>query len=62
MKKIRDEIKAFTSPKSSTSFWNSIETISPDRTMVVAPVQEPYPIEGDEKVVPLPDIFSILSA
>ena len=34
--------------------------IAPDQTLVIAPVQEPYPISEDVKVVPLPDFFSIL--
>ena len=37
MKKIAVEIKASTSPKVSKSFWNSIEAIAPDQTVVDCP-------------------------
>jgi predicted AAA+ superfamily ATPase len=53
IKKIAVEIKSSTSPKVSTSFWNSIETISPDQTVVIAPVEGEYPISGHVKVMPL---------
>jgi hypothetical protein len=44
MKKIAIEIKSSTNPKVSKSFWNSIETITPEQTVVIAPVEEEYPI------------------
>ena len=56
MEKIAVEIKASTSPQVTKSFWNAIEAIGPDRTVVVAPVETPYPISEDVMVMPL-DVF-----
>ena len=53
IKKIAVEIKSSTSPKVSKRCWNSIETIAPDRTVVIAPVEAPYPIANDVMVMPL---------
>ena len=53
MKKIAIEIKSSTSPKVSKSFWNSIETIAPDQTVVIAPVEGRYPIADHVMVMPL---------
>ena len=47
------EIKASTSPKLSRRFWNSIEAIAPDRTAVIALVEEPYPLAPNATVMPL---------
>ena len=57
MKKIAVEIKSSTSPKVSKSFWNSIETVAPDQTVVIAPVEEPYPIADQVMVMPLHAVF-----
>jgi predicted AAA+ superfamily ATPase len=53
MRRIAIEIKSSTSPQVSKSFWNSIETIAPDRTVVIAPVEGEYPIADDVMVMPL---------
>ena len=53
MRKIAIEIKSSTSPKVSKSFWNSIETVAPDQTVVIAPVGESYPIADHVMVMPL---------
>ena len=53
MRKIALEIKSSTSPKVSTSFWNSIDTIKPDRTVVIAPVDGEYPLAEQVMVMPL---------
>ena len=47
------EIKASTSPKLSKRFWNSIEAIAPDRTVVIALVEEPYPLAPNAMAMPL---------
>ncbi len=52
MKKIAIEIKSSTNPKVSKSFWNSIETIAPDQTVVIAPVEGNYPIADHVMVMP----------
>ena len=53
MRKIAIEIKSSTSPKVPKSFWNSIETIAPDQTVVIAPVEGEYPIADQAMVMPL---------
>ena len=47
------EIKSSTSPKVSKSFWTSLETIAPDQTFIVAPVEDAYPIAENVTVMPL---------
>jgi predicted AAA+ superfamily ATPase len=47
------EIKASTSPKVSKSFRSSIETIAPDKTYIIAPVEDTYPIAKNVLVMPL---------
>ena len=51
-RKIAVEIKSSTSPKVSKRFWNSIETIAPDQTVVIAPVEGEYPIADHVMVMP----------
>jgi predicted AAA+ superfamily ATPase len=53
MKKIAVEIKASSRPQVSKNFWNSIDTLAPDKTVVIAPVDHPYPISEKVKVMPL---------
>ncbi len=52
-KTIAIEIKSSTSPKPSKGFWNSLETINPDLTLVIAPVAEQYPLAKNVSVSPL---------
>ena len=47
------EIKSSTSPKVSKNFWSSIETIAPDKTYIIAPVEDTYPIAENVLVMPL---------
>ena len=47
------EIKASTSPKVSKRFRSAIETISPDQTYIIAPVEDTYPIAENVLVMPL---------
>ncbi|MDX2447901.1 MAG: hypothetical protein QNK29_11990 [Desulfobacterales bacterium] len=56
IKKIAIEIKASTTPKVSRRFWHCIQTISPDRTVVIAPVATEYPIADKVMVMPI-DVF-----
>jgi predicted AAA+ superfamily ATPase len=60
IKKIALEIKSSTSPKVSKSFWNSIETIAPDRTVVIVPVEGEYPIADHVMVMPLHAFVNIV--
>ena len=52
MRKIAIEIKSSTSPKVSKRFWNIIETITPEQTVVIAPVEHEYPIANEVMVMP----------
>ena len=60
MRKIAIAIKSSTSPKVSKSFWNSIETIAPDQTVVIAPVEGEYPIADHVVVMPLHAFVNIV--
>ena len=53
MRTIAVEIKSSTSPKVSKNFWNSIEAVAPDQAVVIAPVEEQYPIADHVMVMPL---------
>ena len=57
-KKIAVEIKASTSPKLKKNFWNCIDDISPDKAVVIAQVDSPYPIADQLMVMPL-DNFQV---
>ncbi|VAW82125.1 AAA ATPase [hydrothermal vent metagenome] len=54
LKRVAVEIKSSTNPVVSKGFWTSIETIQPDATYIVAPVDSTYPIEERVTVMPLP--------
>ncbi len=47
------EIKSSTSPKVAKGFWSSIEEIAPDQAVVIAPVEDDYPISENVMVRPL---------
>ena len=53
LKTIAVEIKSSTSPRLSKGFWNSLEYLSPDQAIVIAPVKEEYPIADKIMVKPL---------
>ncbi len=50
------EIKSSTSPKVTKGFWTSIETIEPEQAVIIAPVEEEYPIAENVMVQPM-DVF-----
>lgn len=52
-KTIAIEIKSSTSPKITKSFWNSTESIKPDLAVVIAPVEEEYPLDKKVMVKPM---------
>jgi len=52
-KTIAIEIKSSTSPRLTKSFWNSIESIRPDLSLVIAPVEEEYPLAQNTMVKPM---------
>jgi predicted AAA+ superfamily ATPase len=51
--KVAVEIKASSSPKVSKGFQNSIESLSPDRTFLIAQVADEYPLAEKVSVLPL---------
>lgn len=52
-RKVAVEIKSSTSPVTSKGFWTSIETIQPDETFIIAPVDSAYPVAENVTVMPL---------
>lgn len=60
-KRIIFEFKASKAPELGRSFWNSIKQLEPQSAYVVAPVDEPYPIDKRVQVVPLNYIAKIAS-
>ena len=56
-RRIAVEVKSSTSPMVSKGFWASIETIQPDATYIVAPVDSAYPIAKGVNVVPLSEFI-----
>ena len=45
IRKIAFEFKASKSPTLTKGFWNSFEEIKPDKTYIVAPIEDTYPIK-----------------
>ncbi len=52
-KTVAIEIKSSTSPRLSRGTWNAIDSIRPDVALVIAPVEEPYPLAKNVMVKPL---------
>lgn len=52
-KKIAVEIKSSTSPKLTKGFWTSMEQISPDEAIIIAPIDDHYPLAENVTVKPL---------
>ena len=48
------EVKSSTSPKVTKNFYNSIEEIVPEQAIVVAPVEDEYPLAQNVMVKSLP--------
>lgn len=61
-KRIAIEIKASSSPVLSKGFWTSIETIQPDETFIIAPVDGAYPMAASVTVMPLPAFIERVTA
>ncbi|MBU2515880.1 ATP-binding protein [bacterium] len=47
------EIKSSTSPKVTKGFWSSIEEIAPHQVVIIAPIEDEYPIAQNVMVKPL---------
>lgn len=59
-KRLAFEFKVSMSPKVSRGFQGSLSALHPDRSFVVAPVPEPYPLKSGALVTNIKDILSIL--
>jgi len=58
-KRVVFEFKASKAPELGRGFWNSIDQLKPQAVYVVAPVDEPYPIDKRVQVAPLKHIETI---
>lgn len=56
-RRIALEIKSSTSPKISTGFRSSIETIAPEKAYVIAQVEDAYPVADNITVLPLDEFI-----
>jgi predicted AAA+ superfamily ATPase len=57
-RRIAIEIKSSTSPKISTGFRSSIETIAPEKAYVIAQVEDAYPVTDNITVLPLDEFIN----
>ena len=44
------EAKSSTAPEVTRGFWSALETLRPDETWIVAPVDNPYPLSAERNV------------
>jgi len=54
-KRIAIEIKSSTSPKLGRGNWSALETLQPNHSFVVAPVEASYPLQQGVMVIPMDD-------
>lgn len=55
------ECKLASAPEPSRGFWHALEDLKPERSWIVAPVAEAYPIERSVRVTPLAAFLQELS-
>jgi len=56
-KRVAIEINASTSPKLGRGNWSALETLQPDHSFVVAPVDAAYPLQQGVVAMPLDDVI-----
>ena len=56
------EIKFSVAPKVSKGFWQSLKDIRPQKTYIVAPVQQRWPFAEGVEVIPVGDVASIFAS
>ena len=61
-KRLAFEFKASMAPRLSKGFQGSIDVLRPDRSFVVAPVQDPYPLKSGALVINIKDILKVLTS
>ena len=54
------ECKASTAPQLTKGFWRALETVRPDKTYIVAPINGHYPIKHDIEVFGLVEVLDRL--
>lgn len=59
-KTIAIECKSGTSPQLTDGFWKAIETLHPDETYVVCPIQDSYPLREHVHVIGLEELVTKL--
>ena len=55
------ECKASTAPQLTQGFWKTIDLIKPDKTFVVAPIEQKYELRDNVQVVNLGDLLQLLN-
>jgi uncharacterized protein len=58
--KIAIECKASTAPQLTKGFWRALEIVKPDKTFIVAPINEHYPVKHDIEVCGLVEVLERL--
>ena len=54
------ECKASTAPQLTKGFWRALESVQPDKTYIVAPINGHYPIKHDIEVFGLVEVLDRL--
>jgi predicted AAA+ superfamily ATPase len=60
-RKIAFEIKFSIAPKVTKGFWQSLQDVQPEKTYIVAPVQQRWPFAEGVEVIPVSDIAQVLA-
>ena len=60
-RKIGFEIKFSIAPKVTKGFWQSLQDVQPEKTYIVAPVQQRWPFAEGVEVIPVGDIAQVLA-
>ena len=61
-RKIAFEIKFSIAPKVTKGFWQSLQDVQPEKTYIVAPVQQRWPFAEGVEVIPVSDIAQVLAS
>jgi predicted AAA+ superfamily ATPase len=60
-RKIGFEIKFSVAPKVTKGFWQSLQDVQPEKTCIVAPVQQRWPFAEGVEVIAVGDIAGVLA-
>ena len=60
-RKIGFEIKFSVAPKVTKGFWQSLQDVQPEKTYIVAPVQQRWPFAEGVEVIAVGDIAGVLA-